>query len=77
MQYKTIEYMIDHAGNLLARDPQMYQQLIRSFQTMSWGGDAGQTEAWSMYTMRGEYYPNWSDDDFIQVLSALGELVPA
>jgi hypothetical protein len=44
---------------------------------MSQGGDAGQTEAWSMYTMRGEYYPNWSDDDFIQVLSALGELVPA
>jgi hypothetical protein len=43
---------------------------------MSQGGDAGQAEAWSMYTMRGEYYPNWKDEDFSQVLNALGEAVP-
>ena len=77
MLNKTVEYMIEHAGELQKRDPRMYQQLIRSFQTMSQGGDAGQVEAWSMYTTRGEYYPNWQDEDFSQVLSALGEAVPA
>ena len=76
MIHKTVEYMIEHAGELQARDPRMYQQLIRSFQTMCLGGDAGQAEAWSMYTVRGEYYPNWSDEDFGRVLTALGESIP-
>jgi hypothetical protein len=70
---KTVNEMVEHAEVLKTRDPLMYQQLVRSFHTMSDGGDAGPAEAWSMYTIRSEYYPGWSDEDFSTVLERIGE----
>ena len=74
---KTVDYMIDHARKLLQHDRNAYRQLMHSLLRMSQGGDGGQPEPWSMATVRSEYYPGWTDEDFGRVLAALEEPLKA
>jgi hypothetical protein len=70
---RSINEVIEQTESLRGRDTRMYQQLVRSFRGMSKGGDGGQAEAWSLFTIRSEHYPGWSNEDFTAVLERLGE----
>jgi hypothetical protein len=70
---KTVDYMIEHARALLQHDRSSYQRLVHSLLLMSEGGDGGQPEPWALTTVRKEYYPGWTDEDFGWVLAALQE----
>ena len=74
---KTVDYIIDHARKLLQHDTSGYRQLVHSLLRMSQGGDGGQPEPWSLSTVRKEYYPGWTDEDFGRVLAALEEPLKA
>jgi hypothetical protein len=70
---KTVDNMIQHAETLRERDHNMYVQLVHSLRVMHHGGHGGQPEPWSLYTVRSEYYPGWTNEDFGQVLDRIDE----
>ena len=70
---KTVDNMVLHGETLRERDNNMYVQLVHSLRVMHQGGHGGQPEPWSLYTVRSEYYPGWTNEDFGQVLARIDE----
>ncbi len=59
------EAAIRHIRNMSHMDR---LQTLMSFRRLAQGSHGGQIEAWSLFTIRGCIYPNWTDDDFRRVV---------
>ena len=63
----------EHGKNLRKIRPGEYKEWLSAVKKMRDGGDCGQIEPWSPYTLRDVYYNGWADGDFGTLLSQLGE----
>jgi hypothetical protein len=59
------EAVIDHLKTLSVEHR---KYLLTSYDKMAHGGQGGQIEGWSLWTVRSTVYPNWSNEDFQRVL---------
>ena len=61
----TREEIIERAERVKAMSGIHKYGIINEYREMAEGGSA--------YRVREEYYPDWSDQDFVEVLKLLGE----
>ena len=74
--WREISEKAEHGRSLRENDRSMYEEWLRSVKTMHGGGDCGQIEPWSPWSLRDTYYDGWADRDFGTLLSQLGEAEP-
>lgn len=71
--WNEIQEKAEHGRDLRAKDGDMYSQWLNAVRCMRNGGDCGQIEPWSPWSLRDTYYDGWADGDFGTLLSQLGE----
>jgi hypothetical protein len=71
--WSQIQKAADEAQALRTQNPEQYTQRIGAIREMHGGGDCGQIEPWSPFSLRDTYYDGWANGDFGTVLSMLGE----
>ena len=71
--WNQIQEKAEHGIKLRSDNPAMYEQWLGAVKKMRLGGDCGQIEPWSPYTLRDTYYAGWADGDFGTLLSQVGE----
>lgn len=74
--WHEISQKAEHGMSLKEKDRSMYEEWLRAVKTMHEGGDCGQIEPWSPFTLRDTYYDGWANGDFGTLLSQLGEATP-
>jgi len=68
-----IQEKAEHGKQLKETDPGMYREWLGAVKNMRNGGDCGQLEPWSPWSLRDTYYAGWADGDFGTLLSQVGE----
>ena len=68
-----IQEKAEHGKKLKQNDPGMYREWLGAVKSMRNGGDCGQIEPWSPWSLRDTYYAGWADGDFGTLLSQVGE----
>ncbi len=68
-----IQEKAEHGKKLKQNDPVMYREWLGAVKSMRNGGDCGQIEPWSPWSLRDTYYAGWADGDFGTLLSQVGE----
>ena len=71
--WNQIQEKAEHGKQLKKRDPGMYREWLGAVKSMRNGGDCGQIEPWSPWSLRDTYYAGWADGDFGTLLSQVGE----
>tara|TARA_Y100001958_G_C21110009_1_gene457246 strand:+ start:197 stop:505 length:309 start_codon:yes stop_codon:yes gene_type:complete len=69
-----IQEKAEHGKQLKQNDPAMYREWLGAVKSMRDGGDCGQIEPWSPWSLRDTYYAGWADGDFGTLLSQVGEI---
>ena len=68
-----IQEKAEHGKQLKQNDPVMYREWLGAVKSMRNGGDCGQIEPWSPWSLRDTYYAGWANGDFGTLLSQVGE----
>lgn len=68
-----IQEKAEHGKQLKKTNPGMYREWLGAVKSMRNGGDCGQIEPWSPWSLRDTYYAGWADGDFGTLLSQVGE----
>jgi len=68
-----IQEKAEHGKQLKETNPSMYREWLGAVKNMRMGGDCGQIEPWSPWSLRDTYYAGWADGDFGTLLSQVGE----
>ena len=71
--WNQIQEKAEHGKQLKVKDPHMYREWVGAVKSMRMGGDCGQIEPWSPWSLRDTYYAGWADGDFGTLLSQVGE----
>ena len=71
--WNQIQEKAEHGKQLKVKDPHMYREWVGAVKSMRNGGDCGQIEPWSPWSLRDTYYSGWADGDFGTLLSQVGE----
>lgn len=71
--WNQIQEKAEHGRKLRAKSSDMYSQWLNAVKSMRNGGDCGQIEPWSPWSIRETYYDGWADGDFGTLLNQLGE----
>ena len=71
--WNQIQDKAEHGMRLKKNDPGMYREWLGAVKSMRDGGDCGQIEPWSPWSLRDTYYAGWADGDFSTLLSQVGE----
>ena len=66
----------EYGQSLRFNSPDAFIEWLKCIRQMSNGGDLGQVEPWSPFSVRETYYDGWADGDFGTLLSQLGEPTP-
>ena len=74
--WTQIQKKAEEAKELRKDNPAQYAEWVGAIREMNSGGDCGQIEPWSPWTLRDTYYDGWADGDFGTVLNMLGEGEP-
>ena len=72
--WNQIQDKAEHGMRLKQNDPVMYSEWLNAVKSMRDGGDCGQIEPWSPWSLRDTYYAGWADGDFSTLLSQVGEI---
>lgn len=68
----TKAFAFSNFKTLQTENPRLFQDLLREFNDMSKGGKGGPYRLCYVWTtVRMHYYPDWSDQDFRDVLNDL------
>ena len=71
--WNQIQEKAEHGKQLKKTNPGMYREWLGAVKSMRNGGDCGQIEPWSPWSLRDTYYAGWADGDFGTLLSQVGE----